>query len=162
MKALAEELGCHYLARENNIGAKPGNLNNALKQAEFVAVIDCDHVPQRNYLDTLIGYFEDADIAFVQAPQDYYNITAFQYKNKKTKKLLWHDQSMFYKIGLAGRDYWNATTCCGTSTLVRRSALERIGGFPEDTVTEDIHLAVRMQRLGYKSVYFPEPLAHGV
>ena len=47
MKALAEELGCHYLAREDNIGAKPGNLNNALKhaKADFVAVIDCDHVP---------------------------------------------------------------------------------------------------------------------
>ena len=41
MKALADELGCHYLARENNIGAKPGNLNNALKHAtaDFVAVI---------------------------------------------------------------------------------------------------------------------------
>ena len=69
---------------------------------------------------------------------------------------------MFYKIRLAGRDYWNATTCCGTSTLVRRSALNRIGGVSEDTVTEDMHLAVRMQRLGYKSVYYPEPLAYGV
>ncbi len=164
MQMLATELGCHYLTREDNIGAKPGNLNNALKHstADFIAVIDCDHIAQRNYLHTLLGYFTDPDVAFVQAPQDYYNITAFQYRNDEDRGLLWHDQSAFFQIGQAGRDYWGATTCCGTSTVVRRSAVDAIGGFPEETVTEDMHLAIKVQKLGYKSVYYPLPLAYGV
>lgn len=164
MRALATELGCHYLARENNVGAKPGNLNNALKHsaADYIAVIDCDHIAQRNYLHTLLGYFTDPDVAFVQAPQDYYNVTAFQYRNDEDRGLLWHDQSAFFQIGQAGRDYWGATTCCGTSTVVRRSAVDAIGGFPEETVTEDMHLAIKVQKLGYKSVYYPLPLAYGV
>lgn len=164
MQSLAAELGCHYLARENNVGAKPGNLNNALKHstADYIAVIDCDHIAQRNYLHTLLGYFTDPDVAFVQAPQDYYNVTAFQYRNDEDRGLLWHDQSAFFQIGQAGRDYWGATTCCGTSTVVRRSAVDAIGGFPEETVTEDMHLAIKVQKLGYKSVYYPLPLAYGV
>lgn len=164
MRALAEELGCHYVGRSENVGAKPGNLNNALKfsTADFIAVIDCDHIAQRNYLHTLLGYFDDPDVAVVQAPQDYYNITAFQYRNKADRNLVWNDQSAFFQIGQAGRDYWDATTCCGTSTILRRSAIDEIGGFPTESVTEDMHLAVKMLKLGYKSIYYPLPLAYGV
>ncbi len=164
MKDLAAELGCHYLAREVNTGAKPGNLNNALKyaRADFIAVIDCDHIAQRDYLDRLLGYFDDPKVAFVQAPQDYYNVNAFQFRNDSKKGLLWHDQSSFFSVMQVGRDYWDAATCCGTSTIVRRSVVDEIGGFPEATVTEDMHLAVRAHKLGYKSVYYPLPLAYGV
>lgn len=164
MKDLAAELGCHYLAREINTGAKPGNLNNALKyaEAEFIAVIDCDHIAQRDYLDRLLGYFDDPNVAFVQAPQDYYNVNAFQFRNDSEKGLLWHDQSSFFSVMQVGRDYWDAATCCGTSTIVRRSVVDEIGGFPEATVTEDMQLAVKAQKLGYKSIYYPLPLAYGV
>ena len=164
MRALATELRCHYLARAVNTGAKPGNLNNALRhsKADFIAVIDCDHIAQRDYLGRLLGYFSDPEVAFVQAPQDYYNTNAFQYRSDPDRGLLWHDQSSFFHIGQAGRDYWNATTCCGTSTIVRRSVIDEIGGFPEATVTEDMHLAILAQRRGYKSVYYPLPLAYGV
>eukprot|EP00439_Symbiodinium_sp_Y106_P090066 s1_g2602.t1 len=164
MRELAEELGCHYIAREDNTGAKPGNLNNALQycKADFIAVIDCDHIAQRDYLDKLLGYFDDPEVAFVQAPQDYYNVNAFQFRNDSNKGLLWHDQSAFFNAAQAGRDYWNATTCCGTSTVVRRSVIDEIGGWPEETTTEDMHVAVRAQKLGYKSVYYPLPLAYGV
>ena len=164
MRELAESLGCHYLRRDDNRGAKPGNLNNALaySRADFIAVIDCDHIAQRDYLDRLLGYFEDPKVAFVQAPQDYYNTNAFQYRNNSRLGLLWHDQTGFFATGQAGRDFRDATTCCGTSTIVRRSVIDEIGGFPEETVTEDIHVAIKAQKLGYKSVYYPLPLAYGV
>ena len=164
MKQLAKSLGCHYLRRDTNRGAKPGNLNEALphSKADFIAVIDCDHIAQRDYLDRLLGYFSDPEIAFVQAPQDYYNTDAFQYRNDSRLGLLWHDQTGFFSTGQAGRDYRYATTCCGTSTIVRRSVIDEIGGFPEETVTEDIHVAIKAQKLGYKSAYYPLPLAYGV
>ncbi len=164
IKELAEKLGCKYLAREDNIHAKAGNLNNALKysNADFIALFDADHVPEENFLDRLLGYFNDPDVAYVQTPQDYYNIDSFQFNNNVKKKLLWHDQTFFYQVGQAGRDYWNASSFCGTSAVLRRSALDKVGGFATETVTEDMHTAVKLQKSGFKSVYHPESLAYGI
>lgn len=164
IRELARSLGCRYLAREKNTQAKPGNLNNALRysNADFIAILDSDHVAQKNMLHLLLGYFGDPLVAFVQAPQDYYNISAFQYRNKLSKQLLWNDQDIFFNIRMAGRDFWNAATCCGTGVVFRRSAIDRIGGFPAQTVTEDMHTAIRLQKVGYRTVYHPEPVAYGV
>lgn len=164
MRELARSLGCRYLAREKNTDAKPGNLNNALghSKADFVAILDSDHVAQKNMLHVLLGYFDDPLVAFVQAPQDYYNVSAFQYRNKLSQRRLWNDQAIFFNIRMAGRDYWNAATCCGTGVVFRRSAIDRIGGFPPQTVTEDMHTSIRLQRIGYKTVYHPVPVAYGV
>jgi len=164
IKTLAEELGCNYLARKDNKHAKAGNLNNALKhsKADFIAMFDADHVPEEGFLDRLLGYFNDPKVAYVQSPQDFYNIDSFQFNNNSKRRLLWHDQTFFYQVGQAGRDYWNATSFCGTTSVIRRSALDAIDGFATETVTEDMHTAVRLQKLGYKSVYHPESLAYGV
>lgn len=164
VKAIADELGCRYIARTKNIHAKPGNLNNALKYAtgDFIAIMDADFVAQINFLDRMLGYFSDAGVAFVQCPQSYYNITAFQYRSENRDRYLWHDEGPFYDVLQPGRDYWNATSSCGTSVVYRRSAILDIGGFAPETVTEDMHTAVRLHKRGYKSVYHPEPLAFGV
>src|SRR5690606_21399064 len=44
---LAEELGCRYVRRDTNEGAKAGNVNNALSLArgEYFAIFDADFVP---------------------------------------------------------------------------------------------------------------------
>jgi cellulose synthase (UDP-forming) len=164
VRAIAEELGCHYIARPENTGAKPGNLNHAMKygNGDFIAVFDADFVSQINFLDCVMGYFSDGQVAFVQCPQSYYNITAFQYRSENRDRYLWHDEGPFYDVLQPGRDYWNATSSCGTSVVYRRSALDSIGGFAPETVTEDMHTAVRLHKRGYNSVYYPKPLAYGV
>ena len=164
IKAIADELGCHYIARAKNTDAKPGNLNNALKYAtgDFVAILDADFVAQINILDRMLGYFSDPLVSFVQCPQSYYNITAYQYRSENHDRYLWHDEGPFYDVLQPGRDYWNAASSCGTSVVYRRSAIEKIGGFATETVTEDMHTAIRLHKSGYKSVYHPEPLAFGV
>ncbi len=164
IKTLAEELECEYLTRKDNSHAKAGNLNNALKysSADFIAIFDADHIPEEKFLDRLLGYFDDPEVAYVQSPQDFYNIDSFQFKNNLKKKLLWHDQTFFYQVGQSGRDYWNATSFCGTTSVLRRSALDKVGGFATETVTEDMHTAIKLQKLNYKTVYHPESLAFGV
>lgn len=164
IKAIADELGCRYIARADNKQAKPGNLNNALRHAagDFVAVLDADFVAQINFLDCLLGYFADPAVAFVQAPQGYYNVTAYQYRAENHEHFLWHDEGPFYDVLQPGRDSWNATTSCGTAVVYRRSALDEIDGFAPETVTEDMHTAIRLHKRGYKSVYYPEPVAYGV
>ena len=48
VRQLCEELGVHYITRDNNLHAKAGNLNHALDQTdgEFIAILDADHVPE--------------------------------------------------------------------------------------------------------------------
>lgn len=163
-RRLAAELGCRYLARTENKGAKAGNLNNALRHAtgELVVLFDADHCAEPVFLERLIGYFEDSDVAFVQTPQDYYNLGSFQHGRDRASGLIWHEQSGFHHIEQPGRDHHDAATLCGCSCILRRSHLDRIGGFPEETVTEDMHAAVKLQKLGLKTVYHGEPLAYGV
>jgi cellulose synthase (UDP-forming) len=163
-RKLAEELGCRYLARRSRRGAKAGNINNALDHASgaFVALLDADHCPQPNFLDRLLGYFDDPEVAFVQTPQDYYNTGSFQHAHGRTSASMWHEQTNFHHVLQPGRDHLNATTLCGCSCVLRRGHIDRIGGFPETTVTEDMHAAVRLQKLGLKSVFHDEPLAFGV
>ena len=82
MQVLADELGCRYLARTENSHAKAGNLNNALRhtQAEFIAIFDADHAPAHNFLEETLGFFRDDKVAFVQTPQDFYNLDSFQHR----------------------------------------------------------------------------------
>ena len=79
VRELAEELGCVYLARDEHEDAKAGNLNFGLEhsEAEFVAVFDADHAPLPHFIDRLLGYFEDDDLGFAQAPQEFYNKGGF-------------------------------------------------------------------------------------
>jgi cellulose synthase/poly-beta-1,6-N-acetylglucosamine synthase-like glycosyltransferase len=164
LRVLAAELGCEYLVRQDNKHAKAGNLNNALSQTsgDFIAVFDADHIPQPHALDATLGFFSDPGVAMVQTPQDYFNIDAMQYANNQRSGALWHDQSFFYNISQPGRDHYNAASCAGTSDVYRRKAIEEIGGFPVETVTEDVHTSLRLHKAGYRTPYLDEPIAYGV
>ncbi len=164
MRDLAGELGVRYLAREKNTNAKAGNLNHGLEHcdADFVATFDADHVADRNFLTKTLGYFRNPRLAMVQTPQDYYNTNAFQYLKNNGRRLVWHEQSLFHYVGQTGRDFHNAATCCGCSMVMRRTALDEVGGFAVETVTEDMHTMVRMQKRGWETVYHDEPLAYGI
>ena len=164
MKALAEELGCRYLARADNAHAKAGNLNHALTHStgELVVVFDADHAPRRDFLVKTLGYFEDPAVGFVQTPQDFYNLDSYQHRRRGAGGTVWTEQSLFFRVIQRGKDYWNAAFFCGSCAVVRRSALDEIGGFATGTVTEDLHTSIRIHAQGYKSVYHAEPMAFGL
>ena len=165
MRALAAQLGVHYLTRADNEHAKAGNLNDALTQArgDFVAVFDADHAPRRDFLTKTLGYFDDEAVAFVQTPQDFYNLDSYQHRRDRgSVHTVWTEQSLFFRVIQRGKDAWNAAFFCGSCAVVRRSSLEAIGGFATGTVTEDLHTSIRLHAKGYRSVYHAEPLAFGL
>jgi cellulose synthase (UDP-forming) len=164
MARLASELGVRYLARPDNDHAKAGNLNYALARSsgQFIAIFDADHVPHRDYLLKTLGYFRDERVAFVQTPQDFYNLDSFQHRKVGGRGIIWTEQSLFFRVIMPGKDYWNACFFCGSCATARRSALLDIGGFATETVTEDLHTSLRLHKKGYASVYHPESLAFGV
>lgn len=164
MAALAGEFGCRYLPRATNDGAKAGNLNNGLAHAkgEYVACFDADHIAEPRFLEVLMGYFADPKVAMAQTPQDYFNTDSFQHGHGKSARGLWHEQSVFHWVQQPGREHLGAVTCCGCSMVLRRSALDDIGQFPTETVTEDMHAAVKLHKKGWVTHYHAEPLAFGV
>lgn len=164
MEALARELGIAYLARTERAHAKAGNLNNALRHstAEHVAIFDCDHAPAPDFLERTLGYFNDPRIAFVQTPQDFYNVDSFQHRGNRACLEVWHEQTLFYRVIQPGKDRWDSAFFCGSCAVVRRKALDDIGGFATGTITEDLHTSLKLHKKGWSSAYHAEALAFGL
>ncbi|HWR36931.1 MAG TPA: glycosyltransferase [Clostridia bacterium] len=164
VRQLAAEVGCDYISRTDRTSAKAGNLNNALKQTsgEFIVVLDCDHVPNADLIDQLLGFFRDRKVAVVQATQDFYNLDSFQHRLNQRKKYGWQQQELFFNIIQPGKDRYNAAFYCGSPAVIRRSALEQVGGFATESITEDMHTGLLLQRVGWKIIYHNKTVAWGL
>ena len=159
MQQLAQHCGARYIARQDHTGAKAGNINNALTQttAPYVVILDCDHVPSRRFLEATLPSLSAPKVAFVQTPQ--------YYANSATGLLAaaaWSQQAIFFGPIGRGKARQGAMFCCGTTVVFRREALAEIGGFPEDSLTEDFELSLRLHERGWKSTYVAEVLASGL
>ena len=164
VEALARELGCEYLTRPDNRDAKAGNLNHALPRTngEFVVTLDADHIPLANFLDATLGYFEDNPwLAFVQMPQTFYNLDSIQHRVDLKRRTMWEDQSLFFHRIQTGKNRWNAAFYCGSPAVLRRKALESVGGFQTGTITEDLHTSIALHKKGWESLFVPQTLAYG-
>ena len=159
MEALAERHDARYITRPERRGAKAGNLNNALglTDAPYVAIFDCDHVPHVDFLERTLGYLEDSEIAFVQTPQYYANASRSAVTAAAAAQ-----QRLFFGPIARGKDGVEAMFCCGTNVVFRREALEQVNGFPEQSVTEDFELSVRIHERGWRSIYLSEVVASGL
>jgi cellulose synthase (UDP-forming) len=163
--ALAEELGVEYLRRPTNEHAKAGNLNHALAhtRGDFILQLDADHVPLPQILDRVLGFFaEDAKLAFVQTPQDFYNTDAFTYKVNEASQRIWEEQRLFFGVIQPGKDSINGTFFCGCSAVIRRAALDSIGGFSTTSITEDIETSLKLHGAGWNSAFYGESLVYGL
>ncbi len=163
-REFAAECGISYLTRPNNQHAKAGNLNNAMAHSdgEFVAVFDSDHIPTRAFLQMTMGWLiEEPRNAMVQTPHHFYSPDPFQ-RNLAAGLRVPSEGNMFYGLVQDANDYWNAAFFCGSCAVLRRSALEEIGGFAIETVTEDAHTMLKLHRRGWGSAYLRLPLAAGL
>jgi cellulose synthase (UDP-forming) len=164
IRGLAEDLGVQYLRRPDNRHAKAGNLNHALSQSsgDFILQLDADHVPQPHILDRLLGFFADDRVALAQSPQDFYNTDAFTYDVNETARRIWEDQQLFFRVIQPGKDARDAAFFVGSCAVLRRAALNDIGGFATTTITEDIETSLLLHSRGWKSVFYGETLAYGL
>lgn len=161
---LAKKLGVGYLTRRDNKGAKAGNLNNALRQTrgDLIAIFDCDHVPTRSFLQLSVGFFlNDEKLALVQTPHHFYNEDPFE-KNLWFGNRVPNEGLLFYGLVQDGNDFWNASFFCGSCAILRRKAMQEIGGFATETVTEDAHTSLRLHQMGWNSAYLKLPMAGGL
>ncbi|MBP9956282.1 MAG: UDP-forming cellulose synthase catalytic subunit [Pseudomonas sp.] len=163
-RQFAAEVGIGYIVRPDNRHAKAGNLNHALQHTdgELVAIFDCDHVPVRSFLQVTAGWFlRDPKLALVQTPHHFFSPDPFE-RNLGIFRRRPNEGELFYGLVQDGNDLWNAAFFCGSCALLRRTALESVGGFAVETVTEDAHTALRLHRKGWNSAYLRIPQAAGL
>ncbi len=160
---LAEELGCKYLTRPNNDLAKAGNVNHAisLTHGEFIAIFDADFIPTKNFLQRTLGFFQDDNLALVQTPQSFYNTDPIA-RNLGLENILTPEEEVFYRQLQPIKDGAGSVVCSGTSFVVRRKALESIGGFVTDSLSEDYFTGIRLSAQGYRLAYIDEKLSAGL
>ncbi|MBI4686282.1 MAG: glycosyltransferase [Nitrospirae bacterium] len=163
IKRLIEVLSCSYVTRGDIGGAKAGNINNALKitNSEFVMILDVDHIPVRSYLKETMPFFNDPSVAYVHTPHYFYNPDIFQ-RNLRLQKEIANDQDLFFKVIQEGRNYFNADFFGGSDAVFRRSVLNEVGGFKEETLTEDAHTSMHIHAKGYRSVFYNKNLTCGL
>jgi cellulose synthase (UDP-forming) len=158
VQELAQRLGCGYLTRSGNLHAKAGNINAALKETngDVIAIFDADMIPQPDFLEKTIRYFDDEKVAIVQLPQEFYNLDSVQHRNN------WYEQQLFYRVIQPGKDRIGATFWCGSPSIISRKAFEDIGGAAVESITEDFQTSIRLNARGWKIRYHHEVLAYGI
>ncbi|WED20653.1 UDP-forming cellulose synthase catalytic subunit [Vibrio sp. JC009] len=160
----AADAGVGYITRTDNNDAKAGNLNHAmtLTNGELVCIFDCDHIATRIFLQATVGAFiKDSNLSLIQTPHYYYSDDPFE-RNLYGGRDIPNEGELFYGPVQQGNDFWNATFFCGSCAVIRRSALDEIGGIATETVTEDAHTALKLQRLGWDTAFLPYPLVGGL
>jgi cellulose synthase (UDP-forming) len=161
LRRAAEEAGVGYLTRSEDWKdrprhAKAGNLNNALfvTSGEFMLILDADQIPDPAILDRTLGWFEDEQVALVQTPQWFTNVT--------DADPLGSQAPLFYGPIQQGKDGWNAAFFCGSNAVLRREALMRTGviGYVrevERAVRETLRAADRIVRSARRSAVAAGP-----
>ena len=185
---------CRYIARTKIAGkphhAKAGNINHAIfsgdTKGSFILTLDADHIPKPQFLKRVLPYFfsynqwtgkyEGNRIAFVQTPQDFYNLPQGDPYG--------HSAHLFYGPIQQGKDGLNSAFYTGTNAVLRREALlnvglqyfsdilgkdatrisefDLIGGMSSSSITEDMNTAMRLHGAGWQSAYHNELLAEGL
>ena len=161
LKNLCEDYNVNYITRDNNEGAKAGNINNALSiiTGDLFAVLDADMIPKKNFLTKTVGYFSNENMAFVQTPQVYYNQDMYQYNlNRKIP----NEQDFFMRDIEVARAASNAVLHVGTNAVFRKKYVIEIGGYPTYSLTEDMAVGMLLQSKGYDSEFINEELVLGL
>jgi len=169
LKELAAAHGCRYLARRDNAHAKAGNINHALRHVsalseppDFISILDADFVTAPDFLSRALTLFREQDVGIVQTPQHFINPDPIQ-ANLQASDAWPDEQRYFFEVLMPAKDAWGTAFCCGTSSVIRKTALDAAGGgFPTESVTEDYLLTLRLKRHGFRTVYLNEQLSLGL
>ena len=135
------------LLMQKNFG-KFAALNNALKHvnSEFFATLDADSSPNEDALKKLVNSFTDKRIAAVSPI-----LKVYRPKNR-IQLVQWFEYSVnhFYKSIISNVNAIHVTP--GPLSVYRTVVVKEVGGFREAHKTEDMEIAMRIQKKQYKIV----------
>ena len=164
LQAMCEQMGVVYTTRARNEHAKAGNLNSALHKlrGELVLILDADHVPSREFLARTAGYFvENPKLFLVQTPHFFTNRDPIE-RNIGLPETCPSENEMFYTEIHRGLDRLGGAFFCGSAALIRRKALDDVGGISGRTITEDAETALDIHSRGWESLYLDHAMIAGL
>jgi cellulose synthase (UDP-forming) len=158
LAALATQVGVDRIDCTDVGGAKAGKVNHALEHTsgDIVLVIDPDHEAAPEFLDRVLGHFDDERVGFVQVVQAYHNQASSWIARAAAEQTYG-----FYGPILMGMNRLGGPLVIGANCTFRRTALDSIGGHAVHLV-EDFVTSLRLHAGGWKSVYVPEIVARGL
>jgi cellulose synthase/poly-beta-1,6-N-acetylglucosamine synthase-like glycosyltransferase len=142
------------LVRRSVSDGKPSALNCALGYArgEIVGVFDGDSVPEPEALMNVVKYFEEPEVAAVQGKACSINAD----ENMLTKFLSYEGEVQF-EAYYRGKDRLKLfVPLSGSCQFIRREVVEEVGGWDEDSLAEDMKMAVRLTEKGHRIRYAPD------
>jgi cellulose synthase/poly-beta-1,6-N-acetylglucosamine synthase-like glycosyltransferase len=163
LEELCTELGprFQFMHLEPWPGFKAGALNEATRRlapdVTILGIVDADYIVKPGFLKAMVGHFADDRVAFVQTPQDYRD-----WQDSGYLRGLYYSYKYFFDVSMPSRANRNAIIFAGTMGLIRRSALEGIGGWDEAIITEDADASLRMLGQGAIGVYEPTAWGQGL
>ena len=135
-------------------GGKPGKAA-ALKDAmayvntEIMLVFDADYVPGKALIRQLVSPFFDPEVGSVMG-----RVVPLNVGKKLLTRILDLERSGGYQVDQQARmNLHFVPQYGGTVAGIRKSALDEIGGWNENTLAEDTDLTYRMLLAGWKTVY---------
>jgi cellulose synthase/poly-beta-1,6-N-acetylglucosamine synthase-like glycosyltransferase len=143
-------------------GYKAGALNLLLREhtgpdVELIGVVDADYLVDPSYLSSVVGYFSDPELAFVQTPQDYR-----EYEHDRYLRANYDAGEYFFRTSMPSRNERDSIIFAGTMGLIRRSVLDDLGGWAEWCITEDSETSLRMLKAGHSGLYVGRSFGKGI
>lgn len=153
----ARGVNIQHVHRVDRTGYKAGALDAAMDQVEgeFIAIFDADFVPEKDFLQKTMPYFQNDNVGVVQTRWGHINKDYSVLTELQAFGLNGH-----FAIEQGGRNasghYINFN---GTGGVWRKKCIEDAGGWEHDTLTEDLDLSYRAQLKGWKFQYLEDVIA---
>jgi cellulose synthase/poly-beta-1,6-N-acetylglucosamine synthase-like glycosyltransferase len=143
-------------------GYKSGALNYALRElthpdAEIIGVIDSDYQVEPDFLRRCVPAFADPWIGFIQSPQDYRD-----WRHASYYRRLYYSYKYFFAVSQPSRNERDGAIFAGTMGLIRRVALDELGGWDEWCITEDAEISLRLLRAGWSGQHVDRAGGYGI
>ena len=153
MTQMAKDEGIIQITRNSSKGRKAGAITNAMDTTggDFIVIIDSDTRLFEDILLNTLGYFKDDSVAWVQTPQWFCDLTKGESLDVKWSKkagifgeksanfiqkifgnitvgkdVFANDPAMFFDVIQRRRNNYNASFCCGATSIHRTDALRMV------------------------------------
>ncbi len=151
MEKFCKSRGIKYVHRNHRTGFKAGALNNlaGMSKGEVIAILDADDMPEPTFLTSCVStLYSDSKVAFVQTrnAERNHGVNSITGIGRMVRDL-------FFGAIMKSKDMRKLAIFCGSGGAIRKQVLHEIGGWPEETMTEDIDLSTSLFAKGYTSKF---------
>jgi len=143
----------HVICEQTTTG-KPAALNLALTYAtgDIVGVFDADSLPEKDVLSKVSAYFNDKQITAIQGMT-----TSINEKSNVLTRVISAEEKAWFQMLMSGREKMQLfVPLNGSCQFIRHTVLTEMGGWDENSLTEDVELALRLVEKNHLIKYAPD------